>query len=357
VKKIRNPKFETRNKSEIRNRKTGLFRICRFPLSDLFRISDFVLRICPLFFVTFALAVDTNEIPRAVRDLGAADHKTREAATKFLATAGKAAVPELEKAAKSSDPEIRLRAAELLPAARLGVPADFPAELRTALSEYPNANATQKAATITRLAQLGRPARAIILDLARSEPDLETRLTVFGQLLEPVGEELERRLKQENLDDEAIARISEGLEFTQAIIPELSVELVPRFIQRFDAIGQKKAATDLFDRTYRELDKLCLDVPKDPERHNNIAWLCAIARRRLDDGLKHIAQALAETPDVAPLLDTQAELYFQKGDPKRALELIEKAIDRDPNMAYLRQQRDRIKKGDPSVPPPEPDGQ
>ncbi|MEI6084393.1 MAG: tetratricopeptide repeat protein [Verrucomicrobiota bacterium] len=304
-----------------------------------------------------SFATSTNEIANAVRDLGASDHKTREAATQFLSTAGKAAVPELEKAAKSSDPEIRLRAAELLPAARLGLPADFPAEVRTALSEYPKAGNAEKAATVARLAQLGRPARGIIIELAQAEPNLETRIAVFGQLLEPVGEELERRLKEDKLDDEAVAHISEGLEFTQALVPEIGVELVPRFIQRFDKVGQKKAATDLFDCTYRQLDKLCLESPKDPERHNNVAWLCAVARRRLDDGLKHIEQALAETPNAPALLDTQAELYFQKGNKEKALELMEKAIERDPNMPYFRQQLERIKKGDPSVPPPEPEMQ
>ncbi|MCG3150696.1 MAG: hypothetical protein PCFJNLEI_04187 [Verrucomicrobiae bacterium] len=304
-----------------------------------------------------SIAATTNEIATAIRDLGATDHKVREAATRFLATAGKSAVPALEKAAQSSDPEIRLRAAALLPAARLGLPADFPAELRQALTEYAQSTVSQKSATVTRLAELGRPARTFVIELAQSEPDLETRLLIFGPLLEPVGAELERRLQQEKLDNDAVARISEGLEFTQAIIPELSVELVPRFIQRFDAVGHKKAADELFDRTYRQLEQLCRAAPQDAERHNNLAWLCATARRRLDDGLKHIQKALTETPDFAPYLDTQAELYFQKGDQKRALELIEKAIERDPTMDYLRHQRDRIKKGDPSVPPPEPAGQ
>lgn len=306
-------------------------------------------------FLSSVFAAASNDIANAVRDLGATDHKTREAASLFLSQAGKAAVPELEKAAKSNDPEIRLRAAELLPTARLGLPADFPAELREALSEYPKANVSQKAATVTRLTELGRPARAILIELAQAESNLETRVAIFGPLLEPVVAELERRLKQEKLDAEAVARILEGLEFSQAIVPEAAVEIVPRFIQRFDSVGQKQAADDLFERTYQVLDKLCRAAPKDSERHNNVAWLCAITRRRLTDGLKHIEQALAETPGAAALLDTQAELYFQKGDKARALELIEKAIVRDPNLKYFQLQRDRIQKGDPAVPPPEPE--
>lgn len=307
------------------------------------------------FVVLPSFAIDSNEIARAIADLGATNHRNREAASRFLANAGREAVPALEKAAQSSDPEIRLRAQELLPSARLGIPPDFPAELQLALMEYPKATLAGKTATVERLIKAGRPARKVLIELARSEPNFETRIAVFGPLLEPVGEEIERRIKQPNLDDDAIARILEGLELTLAILPEATGEIVPQLIQRLDTLDRKKTADDLFNHALAELTKQSLAAPKDPQRHNNIAWLCAVSRRRLDEGLKHIELALVETPDDPPLLDTQAELYFQQGNQARALELIAKCIERAPAIAYFKKQQERMKRGDKSVPPPEPD--
>jgi len=54
------------------------------------------------------------EMGRLVRDLGAADFATREAASKKLRTFGPTAIPALEKAAASDDPEVRTRAREIL---------------------------------------------------------------------------------------------------------------------------------------------------------------------------------------------------------------------------------------------------
>jgi tetratricopeptide (TPR) repeat protein len=297
---------------------------------------------------------DSNAIAQAVRDLGAADHKTREAATQFLAKAGSAVIPELEQAAQNPDPEIRLRAAQLLPALRLALPADLPARLRHAVIHFNALNLDDQQATIRQLSEVGRPARPALLELARRERDLEKRVYLFDDLVESLALELKRRLRADKLDHDGAGRVVEGLELYQAIVPE-DPYLPTLAVQKLDAAGWRARADQVFATTYQQLEKQCADLPGDPEPRNNLAWLCAVARRRLDDGLKHIEIGLQAAPRAAPLLDTKAELLFQKGQKAEALAWIEKTIELEPDTDYFQKQRDRFQKGDPSIPPPEPD--
>jgi tetratricopeptide (TPR) repeat protein len=260
-------------------------------------------------------------------------------------------VPALEKAAQSPDPEVRLRAAGLLPAARLGLPAGFPAELRDVLTNYPKAGIEEKQATVAQLIKLGRKGRPVLLGLARSEPDLQTRGEIFGPVIESVQAELIRRLQPDKLDTEALNHIAEGLEFYQGIVPE-DATIPLKVIQRLDALRYRQRADDIFERSYRILAVRAVGA-KDSEPNNDLAWLCAVSHRRLDDGLKYIEKALAKSPNEAAFLDTKAELLFQKGEKEEALKLIEKTVERSPDFLYFQKQRERIKQGDPSVPPPE----
>jgi tetratricopeptide (TPR) repeat protein len=99
--------------------------------------------------------------------------------------------------------------------------------------------------------------------------------------------------------------------------------------------------------------QLCKDFPRSGELHNQLAWLSARCRRELDAGLDHAGQAAKLAPKNAGYLDTLAELHFQRGDQKRALEIIAQAIALDPHLEYLRQQRQRMMAGDRNAPLPE----
>jgi tetratricopeptide (TPR) repeat protein len=113
--------------------------------------------------------------------------------------------------------------------------------------------------------------------------------------------------------------------------------------------GQKKEAADLFARVSGVFEGLCKDYPKSSWAHNNVAWLAVRCRRNLDEALEHAQQAVALDPENARNLDTLAEVYFQKGDKDKALELIKKCIKMDPKYVYFQNQLKRIEAGDPSV--------
>jgi hypothetical protein len=312
---------------------------------------------CLLFCPRLSPAVTSNDVDRAVQNLGAPDHKTREAASRFLSDAGTAAVSALEKAAHDPDPEIRLRATELLPLARLGLPAGIPPDLRGLAAEYIRASPEEKHEIIQQLGKAGPAARPILIALATSEPDFETRVGVFEPVLNPIMTHLEATLlPPQGVSKEQVLATLTDLEFYQAMMPE-DPQLPLNAIRRLDGFGLKAQANTVFERAFQQESRICSDHPHDPESHNNLAWLCAVSRRRLDEGLQSIQLALAETPDDPALLDTKAELLFQKGQRDAALDLIAKCIKASPELPYFRQQQTRIRSGDPSVPPPEADTQ
>jgi len=88
-------------------------------------MADLLLFLLVLCLSGFAAPTD-DEISRAVRELGAADFKTREQATTLLRSAGKAAERALEQASQSDDPEVSVRARRLLIEVRMGITPDWP---------------------------------------------------------------------------------------------------------------------------------------------------------------------------------------------------------------------------------------
>jgi hypothetical protein len=96
---------------------------------------------------------------------------------------------------------------------------------------------------------------------------------------------------------------------------------------------------------------------------NDRAWLLATEPRPSSEALAVALQlaerAVAQTERRdATILDTLAEVQFQRGDPERAILIIDEAIAREPEQAYYREQRRRFlgergrdDRPDPPTPP------
>jgi tetratricopeptide (TPR) repeat protein len=123
----------------------------------------------------------------------------------------------------------------------------------------------------------------------------------------------------------------------------------------WDKAGRKKEATELFEKYLAVQQKLCEAYPKYSGGHNAVAWLSACCRRNLDSAREHALKAVALAPDNAGVLDTLAEVEFQRGDKNEALAVEKKAVALEPKRVYFRKQIKRIEAGDPAAERPSED--
>ncbi|MBA4387637.1 MAG: hypothetical protein C0404_06625 [Verrucomicrobia bacterium] len=148
--------------------------------------------------------------------------------------------------------------------------------------------------------------------------------------------------------EEALRLARLGMSFYQADI-QLPIEVYKEMQKR----GWNDAALKIFEETRKALDELCVKYPKSASFHNEIAWLEACCRQKLDDALTHARRAVELDPKVSAFLDTLGEVHFQRGEGDRALACAKECIKMDPKYEYYQRQLKRIQAGDPSAPLPE----
>jgi tetratricopeptide (TPR) repeat protein len=98
---------------------------------------------------------------------------------------------------------------------------------------------------------------------------------------------------------------------------------------------------------------VCKEFPQSAWAHNKAARLAARCNRDLDAALDHARKGVELEPDDAGHLDTLAEVYIQRGDKVKAVELMKKCIEMQPRYEYFRKQLQRMQAGDrdADVPP------
>lgn len=297
-------------------------------------------------------AAGDPDLAAAVRRLGAADFKTREAATEALWSAGTNALPVLTEASRSADPEVAMRARRVLADLQAGITPDTPPAMRELMRRYAGGELAEKQAIATDLVGRSAPEYSVLSRLAATETDQATRLEVFGPALEEPFLRLYELVLRDEIDVIGLERVQHAVRLWEAVAPEdLTVPLL--LLPRFEKWGQKEPADALFARALQVQQQRCARQPDHAEGHNNLAWLCAIGRRQLELGREHALRAVALSPRSAPYLDTLAELEFQLGRTARARELIKQAIGLEPEFDYLQQQLQRVEQGDRQSYPPE----
>jgi len=86
----------------------------------------------------------SQEIARAIEELGAPQFDTRQAASELLWGAGEAVAAALGRAAASPDPEVRTRAEELLQKLRLGIRPNTPADAIEVIDQFRQAKSSNE---------------------------------------------------------------------------------------------------------------------------------------------------------------------------------------------------------------------
>jgi tetratricopeptide (TPR) repeat protein len=153
-------------------------------------------------------------------------------------------------------------------------------------------------------------------------------------------------------------KLAEGLAEAAAAFEAMpaGLDLATLLVPVLEKAGHQKEADALFERCLAVQLKLCRDYPGYAGCHNSVAWLSAACRRNLDEALKHAQKAVELAPESPGHLDTLAEVYFQRGDREKAVELERKVLQMAPQRVYFRKQLQRLEAGDPKAPlPPEDD--
>lgn len=130
-----------------------------------------------------------------------------------------------------------------------------------------------------------------------------------------------------------------------------NVDLVITMDPLLKKAGFNREADELYERSLSIHQGILKDYPKSAWAHNSIAWMSVCCRRNLPVAQEHAEKAV-ELSRTAGHLDTLAEVFFQRGNRDRAIEIQKQAISLAPERAYYKKQLQRIEAGDPRVPLP-----
>ena len=158
---------------------------------------------------------------------------------------------------------------------------------------------------------------------------------------------------------QALALLKDG-KGPQAMHPiDLCLKLLPAEVNLpIDAVpllhkaGMPREAADLLQHAVAAQEEQCRQYPSSASMHNGLAWLLVRLHANLDAALEHALNARELSPYSLAIADTLAEVYFQKGEKQKAIDLIDQCIRRQPDMLRHRQVRHRFETSTPDTDPP-----
>src|SRR5438094_236962 len=131
--------------------------------------------ICSLLVLTLLVSAgpaappSKQEIAKWIDQLGDGEFATREAASKRLWEAGRAAEAALKEAARSGDPEVVRRSQELLDKFRWGIYPDTPKPVVDLILKYQAAERPEKQQIVHGLLELGNAGIAALVKMSEAE--------------------------------------------------------------------------------------------------------------------------------------------------------------------------------------------
>jgi len=147
--------------------------------------------------------------------------------------------------------------------------------------------------------------------------------------------------------DSALAEIDAAM----AIAPgdtDVAIEFAPALVRA----GRQEDARRLIERVLSHYRRLLEAWPRSAALHNAAAWLLVRCRTRLDEALAHARRGVELDPDNCAIIDTLAEVHFQRGNRSEAIATIRRCIELEP---WHRRHRDalmRFESQSPDTPPP-----
>lgn len=157
-----------------------------------------------------------------------------------------------------------------------------------------------------------------------------------------------RALLAEGKVDEAMGVANACLD-TLPATSNLIIDMAPQL----EKLGHRQEADALVARSVKFHEKLIADHPSCASHHNSLAWTLARCRRQLDKALAHATRAAELEPGNCAVLDTLAEVHFQRGGKDEAIAAIRKCIELEPGVGRHRMALERFEKLGPETEPPE----
>jgi len=138
------------------------------------------------------------------------------------------------------------------------------------------------------------------------------------------------------------------LEMAKPFAEELkAIDAVPDMVGEYQALYRLHVGKDPSAAVAAMKETLPKDWQEKAEALNRFAWWCFENRVNLDEAetMAKKGAGLAEAgKSKAMILDTWAEIANAKGDPGRAVQIMEKAVAQEPDNDYYQKQVDRFKK-------------
>ena len=132
-----------------------------------------------------------------------------------------------------------------------------------------------------------------------------------------------------------------------------SSNLVIEMTPALEKLGRRREADELVAKAVALHEKLIADHPRCASHHNSLAWTLARCRRDLNKAIEHARRAAELAPDNCAILDTLAEVHFQRGEKDDAIRAIGTCIELEPGVERHKLALERFEKSTPDTEPPE----
>jgi tetratricopeptide (TPR) repeat protein len=106
--------------------------------------------------------------------------------------------------------------------------------------------------------------------------------------------------------------------------------------------GRRAEADALYTRALTLYTSLQRAYPDSAPANNLVAWFEGRCHRDLDQALTLSQKAVDLEPASAGIIDTLAEVHYQRGQFDRAIELTRRCIDLEPAVSHYRENLDRF---------------